>query len=270
MSTIEQATGDALPAPGANENLTGDKARAERVAADRRRRRQWQIIGIRMVSLAIVLSIWQVFGANIDPVLFTTPSKIFLAAVGSFASEGLRWVAFLNIPAFGAAVFGGIRLLSGLEEGASFRLKLARVDSETRPRHGPPAAGTRYFAASLDPGRVTPGRLLGLIRGHWEVENSLHYEKDRWWDDRTTTDVVESRDEVLRRSMISARLELTTKLGKDPKRWEWGRLHRLRLEQIPLGDPSVFGPIRNPEVAYIEIPGSRFARPGMTSLKKVD
>jgi hypothetical protein len=60
---------------------------------------------------------------------------------------------------------------------------LARVDSETRPRHGPPIAVTRYFAASLAPGRVTPGRLLGLIRGHWQVENSLHYEKDRWWDE---------------------------------------------------------------------------------------
>jgi len=68
--------------------------------------------------------------------------------------------------------------------------------------------------------------------------------KDRWWDDRTTTDVVESRDEVLRRSMVSARLELTSKLGKDPKRWEWGRLHRLTLEQIPLGDLSVMSPVR--------------------------
>ena len=76
------------------------------------------------------------------------------------------------------------------------------------------------------------------------IQTLLPEKKDRWWDDRTTTDVVESRDEVLRRSMISARLELTTKLGKDPKRWEWGRLHRLRLEQTPLGDPSVFGPIR--------------------------
>src|SRR3984893_957966 len=31
---------------------------------------------------------------------------------------------------------------------------------------------------------------------------------------------------------------------------------------------SVFGPIRNPEVTYIEIPGSRFARPGMTASKR--
>ena len=89
MSTIEQATGEALQAPGGNENLTGDRARAEQVAADRRRRRQWQVIGIRMASLASVLSIWQVFGANIDPVLFSTPSKIFRAAVTMIGSGEL-------------------------------------------------------------------------------------------------------------------------------------------------------------------------------------
>jgi hypothetical protein len=56
VSTIEQATGEALPAAGPG-NLTGDRARAEQVAAAHRRRRQWQIIGIRVASLAIVLSI---------------------------------------------------------------------------------------------------------------------------------------------------------------------------------------------------------------------
>ena len=60
---------------------------------------------------------------------------------------------------------------------------LARVDSEVRRRHGPPTVETRYFACSLGPGRVTAARLLGLVRGHWEVENSLHFEKDRWWDE---------------------------------------------------------------------------------------
>lgn len=60
---------------------------------------------------------------------------------------------------------------------------LARVDSEVRPREGPPTTEVRYFACSLDPTRVTPARLLGLVRGHWEVENSLHFEKDRWWDE---------------------------------------------------------------------------------------
>jgi hypothetical protein len=25
--------------------------------------------------------------------------------------------------------------------------------------------------------------LLSLIRGHWQIENSLHFVKDRWWDE---------------------------------------------------------------------------------------
>jgi ABC-type nitrate/sulfonate/bicarbonate transport system permease component len=89
VSALEHTTGEPLPAAAGPANLTGDKARAERVAADRRRRRQWQIIGIRLASLAVVLSIWQVFGANIDPVLFTTPSKIFFAAVTMIGSGEL-------------------------------------------------------------------------------------------------------------------------------------------------------------------------------------
>ena len=42
---------------------------------------------------------------------------------------------------------------------------------------------TRYFVSSLDPGAVTPGQLARWVRGHWQVENSLHLVKDRWWDE---------------------------------------------------------------------------------------
>ena len=60
---------------------------------------------------------------------------------------------------------------------------LARVDCEARRPDGATTRETRYFAASLDPARVTPARLLELVRGHWEVENGLHYVKGRWWDE---------------------------------------------------------------------------------------
>jgi predicted transposase YbfD/YdcC len=45
------------------------------------------------------------------------------------------------------------------------------------------ARETRYFACSLDPRAVTPRELLALVRGHWGVENRLHFIKDRWWDE---------------------------------------------------------------------------------------
>lgn len=42
---------------------------------------------------------------------------------------------------------------------------------------------SRYFVSSLDPDSVTPRELQGYIRGHWQVENCLHFIKDRWWDE---------------------------------------------------------------------------------------
>ena len=60
---------------------------------------------------------------------------------------------------------------------------LLRVDSQTREAGAVVAGETRYFATSLDPDRVTPDGLLAAVRGHWQVENGLHFIKDRWWDE---------------------------------------------------------------------------------------
>jgi hypothetical protein len=58
-----------------------------------------------------------------------------------------------------------------------------RVDSEVRRRGSEAVRETRLFATSLDPARVTPAGLLARVRGHWQVENGLHFIKDRWWDE---------------------------------------------------------------------------------------
>ena len=36
----------------------------------------------------------------------------------------------------------------------------------------------RYLATSLPPQKASPARLLALFRGHWGVENRLHYVQD--------------------------------------------------------------------------------------------
>ena len=72
MSTIDRHGRSAGRRAG-ERALADDRARAERVAAERRRRTQLQNLVIRLVSLAIALALWQIAGANIDPVLFTTP-----------------------------------------------------------------------------------------------------------------------------------------------------------------------------------------------------
>jgi predicted transposase YbfD/YdcC len=59
-----------------------------------------------------------------------------------------------------------------------------RVDRELRDDRGEIVLhDTRYYVSSLDPDQVTAADLLRHIRQHWRIENSLHFLKDRWWDE---------------------------------------------------------------------------------------
>ena len=40
-----------------------------------------------------------------------------------------------------------------------------------------------YGVTSLSPQRATPGRLLELVRGHWQIENKLHWVRDVTFDE---------------------------------------------------------------------------------------
>jgi penicillin amidase len=77
--------------------------------------------------------------------------------------------------------------------------------------------------------------------GRWMlvVSQLLDKPSDPWWDDRATAGLTEGRDEILRRAMTQARLDLTQALGKNPVTWQWGRLHRLTLRSTVLGGDSV-------------------------------
>jgi penicillin amidase len=76
------------------------------------------------------------------------------------------------------------------------------------------------------------------------VSRLLSAPGDVWWDNRLTPGVTEGRDEILRQAMVEARKELTTKLGKNPGIWQWGRLHQLTLENKVLGGDSASAPVR--------------------------
>ncbi len=82
--------------------------------------------------------------------------------------------------------------------------------------------------------------------GRWMlvVTDLLDKPRDPWWDDRTTAGLTEGRDEILRRAMRQARLDLTQALGKNPVTWQWGRLHRLTLTSPVLGGTAVPGYVR--------------------------
>jgi NitT/TauT family transport system permease protein len=70
--------------------LSREQARAERVAAKRRHRRQLINLAIRIVSLASALGLWELAAHNVDPVLFTSPSKVAVAAY-TMVRSGELW-----------------------------------------------------------------------------------------------------------------------------------------------------------------------------------
>jgi NitT/TauT family transport system permease protein len=109
MSSVVPARDDALPA-AADTNV--ERARAEQVATERRRRRLLQVTVIRVVSLASVLVLWQIVGAGIDPTLFTVPSLIGVAAFDMIVSGELWQFLMPSLVVLGIglalAVVGGI------------------------------------------------------------------------------------------------------------------------------------------------------------------
>jgi penicillin amidase len=67
------------------------------------------------------------------------------------------------------------------------------------------------------------------------VRDILYQPNDPFWDDRSTLNVVESRDEILRTALIAARNELTTRVSSNTEDWHWGALHLTKLENPVLG-----------------------------------
>jgi penicillin G amidase len=73
----------------------------------------------------------------------------------------------------------------------------------------------------------------------WEIVRGLVTEPDAaWWDDRTTPER-ETRDEILRRAMADAHVELADRFSPDPTDWRWGAMHSLTLTHATFGSSGI-------------------------------
>lgn len=52
-----------------------------------------------------------------------------------------------------------------------------------RRRKGETSVETSYLITSLSPEQATPAQLLSLARGHWSIENKLHWVRDVTFDE---------------------------------------------------------------------------------------
>jgi NitT/TauT family transport system permease protein len=93
-----------------------ERAAARQIATTRKRRRTLQMLAIRIVSIAVVLSLWQFVGSGIDPVLFTTPLAVAKAAYRMIVS-GELWTYLwpsLIIFAVGLIIAACVGIATGL------------------------------------------------------------------------------------------------------------------------------------------------------------
>jgi penicillin G amidase len=77
------------------------------------------------------------------------------------------------------------------------------------------------------------GRWFEIMRHLLEVPD------DPFWNDVGTEDVIETRDDILRRAARAGRDDMTRRQGKNPEGWEWGRLHALELVEPSFGTSGV-------------------------------
>jgi penicillin G amidase len=60
-----------------------------------------------------------------------------------------------------------------------------------------------------------------------------------WWDDIGTKEVVETREDILRKSFEQGVAELEKLLGNDPSQWTWGEMHAATFRNSTLGESGV-------------------------------
>ena len=70
---------------------------------------------------------------------------------------------------------------------------------------------------------------------HVPLMLDLMKQQDSPWFDDVTTPQIETRDDIVARSLADGVAWLTDGYGADPAQWEWGRLHTMTFVHQPLG-----------------------------------
>ncbi len=80
----------------------------------------------------------------------------------------------------------------------------------------------------------------------YEVTRRLLQQPDSaWWDDKTTLDKVETRDDILLRALTESVAQIEEDYGKNPAKWPaWGGLHASTFRNATLGKSGI-APIEN-------------------------
>jgi penicillin amidase len=85
----------------------------------------------------------------------------------------------------------------------------------------------------------------GGSRWYEVMRNLLQKPDSAWWDDKTTLDKVETRDDLLLRAFTESVAQIEKDYGKNPAKWPaWGDLHTSTFRNGTLGQSGI-APIEN-------------------------
>ncbi|MFN7209739.1 MAG: penicillin acylase family protein, partial [Aggregatilineales bacterium] len=118
---------------------------------------------------------------------------------------------------------------------------LRRWDFHMRPESGQAAwfaafeyeLAARLWQDEVGNVPVTDSRFM------WSTARLLDQPEAIWWDDLTTPDVRESRDDILRAALAAAYQTVSGRLGADVNTWRWDALHKLDFISNPLGQSGI-------------------------------
>jgi penicillin amidase len=71
------------------------------------------------------------------------------------------------------------------------------------------------------------------------TRNIVKDNNNHWWDDKSTTDKMETRDDIFAKAFAEAVAEVEKTLGKDTSKWKWGDLHTATFRNGTLGESGV-------------------------------
>ena len=73
----------------------------------------------------------------------------------------------------------------------------------------------------------------------WAAYLLMQEPANRWWDDITTDDIIETRDDILLRSLEQGYENTAALLGENRDEWRWGTLHTTTFVSNPLGQSGI-------------------------------
>ncbi len=80
----------------------------------------------------------------------------------------------------------------------------------------------------------------GGSRWNLVMRNMMKNPNDPFWDDKTTTDITETMNDIIKKSFADGVAELQGLYGKDMSKWKWGDMHAATFRNSTLGKSGVF------------------------------